>query len=298
MTTTEKATFTPGVYAMSNDDYHADPVPGGSLSSSGARKLLPPSCPAMFRHEQLNGQAHKATFDFGHAAHQMVLGNGPDIAVIDAGDWRTKAAKEARDEAYAAGQVPLLPGDYEQVTAMADALRQHPIASALLDPTKGTAEQSLFWYDPVFGVWRRARLDWLPHKTGGRMIVADYKTTISAEPAAIKKAVFNYGYHQQADWYLDGVQELGLADNPAFLFVFQEKTAPYLVTVTELDAESLMWGRTLNHKAIDLYRRCVDTGQWPGYADREVILADLPGWAIKQYETAQERGDYNLESEK
>jgi len=34
----------PGVYALPADVYHADPVAGGSLSSSGAKKLL--ACPA------------------------------------------------------------------------------------------------------------------------------------------------------------------------------------------------------------------------------------------------------------
>lgn len=296
MTTTETA-FAPGVYTMSADHYHADPVPGGSLSSSGARRLLPPSCPALFRHEQLNGRAPKSTFDFGHAAHQTVLGNGPDIVTVDADDWRTKAAKQERDDAYAAGKTPLLPHDHDQITAMADALRQHPIAGALLRPDRGTPEQSLFWRDPVSGVMLRARLDWLPHPGKGRMIVADYKTTVSAEPSAIEKAIYNFGYHQQADWYLDGVQTLNLADDPAFVFIFQEKTPPYIVTVTELSTDALMWGRTLNRKAIDTYRKCVDTGRWPGYADDDVVLSDLPGWAVKQYETAQDRGDYDIEGD-
>ncbi len=31
----------PGVYVIPADDYHADPVPGGSISASGARRILP-----------------------------------------------------------------------------------------------------------------------------------------------------------------------------------------------------------------------------------------------------------------
>jgi hypothetical protein len=42
----------PGVYDIAEDHYHADPVPGGSLSNSGAKKLLPPSCPAKFAYER------------------------------------------------------------------------------------------------------------------------------------------------------------------------------------------------------------------------------------------------------
>jgi hypothetical protein len=283
----------PGIYDMPNDVYHADPVPEGSLSSSGARKLLAPSCPALFHYEATHRRKPSKAFDFGHAAHQKVLGTGPELVVVDADSYRTRAAQTARDEAYAAGAVPLLPGEYAQVEAMAAALRAHPIANALFNPERGRAEQSLFWVDPISGVWLRARLDWLPHSSPGRMIVADYKTTVSAEPSSIERSMHTYGYHQQADWYENGVLSLGIAEDVAFVFVFQEKTAPYLVTVVEPDADSLMWARVLNQKAIDTYRNCKEAGHWPGYAD-EVVLASLPGWATKQYEIAQERGDYNM----
>ena len=38
-----------GVYDLPAAAYHRDPVEGGSLSASGAKKLMPPSCPALFK---------------------------------------------------------------------------------------------------------------------------------------------------------------------------------------------------------------------------------------------------------
>ncbi|MGH3990894.1 MAG: hypothetical protein ACRDSN_00345, partial [Pseudonocardiaceae bacterium] len=143
----------PGVYDLPAEVYHADPVAGGSLSSSGARRLLPPSCPALFQHALTNGEVHRAVFDLGHAAHTLALGVGAPLAAIDADDWRTKAAREARDAAYAAGTVPLLRAEHEQVQAMAAALIEHPIAGALLRPGGGDAEQTLVWRDEETGVW-------------------------------------------------------------------------------------------------------------------------------------------------
>jgi hypothetical protein len=74
VTVTEERPVTitgPGVYDQVPEHvYHADPIPGGSLSSSGARKLLAPSCPALFKHDQDNPQPHKKTFDIGTAAHK------------------------------------------------------------------------------------------------------------------------------------------------------------------------------------------------------------------------------------
>ena len=88
---------------MPEDAYHADPAPGGSLSASGAKLLLPPSCPALYQCAGLGRRPPKAEFDYGTAAHMYVLGAGPVIVLIDAPDWRTKAAQDAREEARAQG---------------------------------------------------------------------------------------------------------------------------------------------------------------------------------------------------
>jgi len=37
----------------------------------------------------------------------VILENADLVEVIDAADWRTKAAQEARREAHAAGRIPL-----------------------------------------------------------------------------------------------------------------------------------------------------------------------------------------------
>ncbi|MYZ37506.1 hypothetical protein GT002_20975 [Streptomyces sp. SID4917] len=261
---------------MTNEEYHAD---RGSLSSSGARLLLPPSCPALFRHAQDTPQEPKKTFELGTAAHKLVLGEGPDLVRIDATEWRSAAVKADVADVRAAGGVPLKPAEYEQVHAMADALRHHPVAAALFDPARGRPEQSLFWRDRPTGVMRRARFDWLPQPRTGRLIIPDYKTCRSAEPAALARAVEEYGYHQQADWYRSGAKALGLADDTAaFVFVCQEKTAPYLVSVIELDANAMRIGAARNRRALQIYADCVETGHWPGYSD-DIAYLSLPFWA-------------------
>jgi hypothetical protein len=271
----------PGVYEMDADTYHADPVPGGSLSSSGARKLLSPSCPALFDYERKHGQGHKTTWDIGHAAHKLVLGNGPDLVPIE-GDYRNKANKERRDQAYLDGAVPLKTDEFDMVHEMAEAIRNHKVASALFNPLGGRAEQSLFWKDTATGVQRRARLDWLPFPHAGRLIVPDYKTTKDASPEGIQKTAHQFGYHQQAPWYLDGITALDLGPDPAFVFVFQEKTPPYLVTVVELDVIAMKYGRYLNEQAIDIYAECTRTGHWPGYSE-EIELIPLPGYIENRF---------------
>ena len=268
----------PGIYPdMDETTYHQDPVPGGSLSASGAKKIL--EAPAKFNHDRVNGQEHKDVFDFGSAAHAAVLGVG-DVVVLEFDSWRSGDAKQAQEDARLDGATPILAKDWAVVQAMADKLREHPIASALLDPDKGRPEVSAFWREDI---WKRCRFDWLPDATSDRLIIGDYKTTTDASLRGFEKSIVNFGYHQQADWYLDGARVLLGADDAAFLFIAQEKTAPYLVNVIELSAELRTIGRERNERAVHVYQRCMETGIWPGYPT-EVHKAIAPVWATYQHE--------------
>lgn len=273
----------PGVYPdMPFVDYLADPVPGGSLSRSGARLLLPPYCPALYRWRQDHPEKPKKEFDFGHAAHLQVLGDGPELEVVDAPDWRTKAAREQRDAARAEGRVPILVADWEQVQEMAAAIKAHPIASQLLAPGAGTPEVTLIWRDEETGVMLRIRLDWLPNKGSGRLIVPEYKSARSAQTEEFARAAANYDYNLQAAWQMAGVRALGIADQVRHVFVAQDKEPPYLVNVIELDERAVRTGNTLMRWAIDLYQRCMTSGRWPGYA-ADVEQAALPDWYLARF---------------
>ena len=275
----------PGVYDMPEDAYHADPVPGGSLSVSGAKKLLPPSCPAIFHYEREHPKPPSDAMDLGTVAHKMVLGSGPEIVIVDAANWMTKAAKEQREAARMAGRVALLRDDYMRAEVMTAAVRSHPVAGALFHPDAGMPERSLFWKDPATGLMLRSRADWLPFTSsyGHRFIIVDLKTCSSAEPGAIARAVTNFRYFMQAPWYADGAVALGLHPHPDFLFVFVESAPPHLITVVQLDDEAMEAGRNLNRQAIERYRDCTEAGVWPGYSD-DIELVSLPSWAYRQLE--------------
>lgn len=274
---TDTAIDMPGIYHdMDEAEYHAHPA----LSHSGARLLL--EAPARYAYRRDHPQ-HSDTFDFGKAAHRAVLGAGSDIVIVDADSWRTKAAQEARDAARAENRIPLLAADAERVEAMRAAIADHPVASKLFH--NGRPEVSMFWHDPT-GVLLRARPDWLPESTGRRAIIPDYKTCQRADPSSFGRSVASYGYHMQAAWYVDGWRTLTGTD-AAFVFVTQEKDPPYLVAVHELDDEAVDIGRARNRDAIDIYQRCVEAGEWPGYPT-EVQTVRLPRWAVVEHEQTQE----------
>lgn len=265
----------PGVYDISAEKYHADPA----LSSSGARKLLPPSCPAVFDYERRQPPPKKKReFDLGTAAHTLLLGNGAEPDVIDAENYLTKAAKKDRDAAYARGDVPLLPHEFDAVQAMIGAVRRHKRAAELL--SDGMPEQSLFWTDVETGVPCRARLDWL--RPDG---IVDYKTTTSVDSDHIAKVVADFGYHCQGDWYLDAAAQLEvLPPDAPFYLIFQVKTPPHLVRVVELDETALSIGRDRNMQAREVFRDCTAAGTWPGPGDEaEIELISLPRYQVRRH---------------
>lgn len=242
------------VHDLDEATYHADRE---SLSVTGAKTLL--RSPALFRHQQDN-PVHKDVFDFGTAAHKLVLGVGSVIEPIDADSWRTKAAQEARDKARAEGRTPILASDYVTVQAMADKLSEHTLAMRLL--SEGEPEVSAYALDEETGVMRRGRFDWL-HPT----LLVDYKSAASANPrdlAGRYGVVRKWGYDQQAAWYTDLARDLG-HPAAAFAFIFQEKTAPYQVTVAYIDDADLYDARAANRQALERFRDCTESGLWPAY---------------------------------
>lgn len=270
-----EAGFYPGV---DEQDYHSGAFgpSEGSLSVSGAKTLL--KAPALFRWQQEH-PVHKAVFDFGTAAHKMVLGVGADLVVheYDAEKVKspkaTNAWKTQQAEVRAAGGVLLLPDEFAAVSDMADALSTNTLAMELL--SRGKPEVSAYAVDEPTGVWRRARFDWLADD-----ILSDYKSSVTAHPDALDRVVHSWRYFQQAPWYLDLARDLGHLAK-AFAFIFQEKEPPYLVSVVDLDADALRLGREKNREALERFRDCRDSGIWPGYqADGCFTTISLPRYAF------------------
>lgn len=272
--TTAPPPLPPGVYDdLPADDYHADPA----LSASGMKLLLDPGCPAQYRYERDNPPPPRKTFDFGHAAHRLVLGDGAKLRVLDFDDYKTKAAQEAKKAAREEGAIPLLPDEMDRARAMADAVRRHPLAGPLF--RGGRPEVSLFFKDKASGVDLRARLDWLDVDRPGRAIMTDYKTIgTGVDLDHIERAIYDYGYQISAVQYQEAAQALDLAGPDAVAtLVFQAKEPPFLVRVVQLPFDTIKLGRAKRRRAIEVFQECTQSGRWPGY--EEVEYAGLPPWA-------------------
>lgn len=272
------------VDGLSAEAYHADRT---SISSSGLRALLAPGCPAQFKYDRDNPKPPKREFDLGNAVHAEVLGEGHDIVDVDFPNYLKVEARAVRDAAYAAGKVPLLPKERDQVDAMAKAVREHPLAGPLFAAGSGIPERSIYWTDATTGVRCRVRPDWLKQLPGTTLCV-DLKTIKDAAPDTISRAIRDHNYHQQDPLYIDGIEAAGLApDGCRFIFAFVSKIPPYLVTVRELADQDRDIGRARNERALRIYADCESTGIWPDWtgAVTEIPQIGMPTWdTIRQAE--------------
>lgn len=266
-----------GIYPASMG-YQPDPT---RLSPNGAKKLLEPGGPAKFQYARTHPQKPKAVWDFGKLVHLFVLGEGDQVAPIEFPNYTTKDAREQRDKAYETDLIPALTHELDAAKAMADAVHSHPLAGELL--ADGSPEQWLYATgydldtDAAHGL--RMRVDWMTQHDG-RLSIVEFKTAADASPQVFARKAYDFGYHLAFAFAVTCARLLELDDSPAYLYIVAEKEPPYLVSVCELDAEAFLLGRKDMQQALDIYRRCTDTGDWPGYGDGLNPIR-LPPWAFK-----------------
>lgn len=280
-----------GRHRIQAERYHQDPCPAPSLSSSIARLLIASSpLHAWTAHPRLNPAWRPQVsdkFDLGTVAHAYLLEGAADFVIVEAADWKTKAAQEARDKARSAGKTALLAEQWTRVQAMKEAAqRQLDAYQDAPRPFKnGTAEETLVWQEPG-GVWCRARLDFL-HADG--RICDDLKTSWTANPTTWgRTTLWGGGYDIQAAFYLRGLKAV-LGKDAAFRFVVIEAEPPYALSVIGLDPQGLELGARKVQAAIRDWRECLETDRWPGYP-QHCCFADVPPWEAARWEAREFHG--------
>lgn len=269
------------VHGMSDETYHADPVPGGSLSSTFVR-LLTEHVPAKAKARRENRKPTKA-MNLGKAVHATVLGTGPELITWQY-DGRTKDGKAERaewaDRLASEAAVAVTAVERDQILGMVDALYAHREVVEII--AEADAEVSGFWIEG--GIWCRARYDILTADAAW-----DYKTTQDASRIGFSKSLGAYGYHQQAEFYQRGLKALGhRAGRRPMRFICQETEAPYLVQIHTPDEEAMGMAEMLNDRAIRVYAEAKETGIWPGFPELVAEPTPLPAWYFYAHEQEME----------
>ena len=269
--------MTARILEVSPDEYHALP----HFSSSIAKVLIERT---PLHAKQMRGKPPTKEMDRGNVVHRLALGRGKAFAVLPFDDWRTKAAKEARDAARADGRVPIKEGDFESAKLIADAVTARLAEQGLV--LDGRSELAMEWeerseHGPVAC---RAMLD---HVWLDRGLILDLKVTENASPAAIERTAENLGYGIQAAAYQRAMAALvpELAGRVRFLFAFVEPEPPFAVNVCAPDGMFRELGERRWLRAVSAWASCLKNNAWPGYGNG-VNQLSVPGWALSREELA------------
>ncbi|MCF3932883.1 PD-(D/E)XK nuclease-like domain-containing protein [Acuticoccus sp. M5D2P5] len=301
----------PGLYeALPIEVYHGDPdlCPGPSISSSGLRTIWSDGPAAFWVRSPLNPnrieEEEKDHLNLGQAAHHLILSEGgfhEKFAVRPEQwkDWRKSEAKDWREDMRRAGKVVLTPEDLEQIKGMAGVLSWQDPANANTVPESGLAnstlvrqgllhglvEHSLIWRDAETGIWLRARPDVLSLASLG--LVVDLKTCSTGRP---EKAIFDHAYFQQGALVAEGLKAVLGIEMTSFVLVFAQTSAPFRVSVHELDPYEMSGGEMVdpiaigmrrNREALRIFKRCLDTQSWPA-GDGDSHPERMPAWCANQ----------------
>lgn len=250
-----------------------------TFSASLAHALLSQS-PAHARWLAEHPDAEQSeTLDLGAARHAYLLEGTAPFVMIDAKDYRTKVAQEARDAARAEGKLPLLTHKWVELQRWAAAVQAQLAAFNPVPLTfeGGIAEDSVYWTEA--GVECRATPDWvaLDHRW-----ICDLKTVGgTAHPAAFARALWDKGYHLQHALYRRAIKAAHGVD-AEFTFVVTETEPPYGVSLVALDPEASHFADAQLDEALRTWKRCRETNTWPAYPTR-VAYAEVPGWVLSQW---------------
>lgn len=294
----------PGIYRdFDGEAYFADPCPTPSVSQSICKTLIeqsplhakmahPRLAPPVAEEDETAEKYDKAKA-IGNATHSMVLKRGKKIAIIDAPNFQTKAAKEAKAAAILDGCEPVLKKHAVTASAMCFAANEQlaQIEGCERAFIEGDAEVVIANCEN--GLWLRSMIDWI---TPDLREVWDLKTSgMSASPYGTGRMMASAGWHIQAAMHeriLDAIDPDG-AGRRKYRYVVQENESPFALTVNEIGEDALTIGRKQIDYAIMIWRDCVETNVWPAYPLR-IIRPELPGyfsdsWIAREIREEDER---------
>src|SRR5882724_7544828 len=263
----------PGIHSLPAERYFA-----AAGVSKSMLDILADKTPAHLK-AYLEGEREKETaaMQFGTILHRALLEPDtykggfhvrPDKMLFTTKDgiqWRTMHSDK-----------PIL-GSSEafQIDRMVSSVHTHPFAKRLL--ANGIPEQSIFVLDDK-DTLRKSRLDML---TKGN-VIPDIKTTESASLDNFERNISKYRWHVQAAYYIDNCKLAGI-DKTTFFFVCVEKSPPYAVRCLQLIDEAVSIGRSLYQRDLQIYRNCVDSGNWPAW-ESGFTEAGLPAYEMRKLE--------------
>lgn len=260
------------------------------VSSSDLKKMMKSMASYKYYKDHPEDSDSEA-FQFGRAYHKLML--EPDdfdneFIVSPKFDRRTKEGKAAYEEFLksAEGKEVISEDTYQKLLEMQVALYATPFVKLLI---KGEHEKSFFWKDEETGIPCKCRPDSFG-QIKDQYVCIDLKTTNDAETDKFMRDALKFGYDIQAYHYCQGL-EATYKKPFKFIFIAQEKTAPYLVNVLEADDYFMKSGEELTKELLNKYKTAVETDVWEGYMKESdgINSLSVPKWIADSLDMSDEQ---------
>lgn len=239
----------------------------------------------------------RGRLDRGSIYHSLVLGTGKSLVVVPTailsknGAYGTDASKAKRDEARAAGKVPIKEHELEAYQHVSDIMRSR-IAEAghTLD---GRSELAIEWWEPTphGPVQCRCMMDHVvtwgdlaiesERPTGA--IIYELKPVPDASPDRCTRTAENLGYGIASAAYVRALNALypSLAGRVEFRFLFAEYRRPFDLWDPHRSGVFAELGERRWLRAVYAWGDGLATGRWPGHRTPGNIEISAPIYVLK-----------------
>jgi len=262
-----------GPHIIDESVYRADP----GINISLLKELK--KSPRKAQHVLANPRKPSGAQVFGQAVHTAILEpekfldrfmERPEI------DRRTKAGKEQYAELEASGKSILDKEDFEACLVTAEKVKGSGFYNDLL--SGGIYESS--WFVDRKGIRLKGRLDcYLPDKN----LIVDIKTCETADERLFLRDIVKWSYHSQAAYYMDLVAHVTGRPVGGFVILALEKSEDRDMRAFWLDSELIARGRRDYLEWLSTWRKCLETGNFPGYPETFCYLK-CPNYLLEDTE--------------
>ena len=277
--------FENGVYSITNEQYHGSN--GISRSMLSELKKSPYHYYYKYIDEGTPKEEPTPAMNIGSAVHCLALepDTWNDEFFICPQQTRPRAGTTPHFKLMqeAAGRIILSLKEFEHAFLLAQKIKDDSYCQLLLRNCK--IEQSIYFTHEPTGLQCKVRPDaW--HGS----IAFDLKTTADASPRGFQSSALAFDYYLQAAMNFKAFESIGILLNE-FIFIAIEKTPPYAISIDRVIRDDFYACSTLDFgmeqfdTRMALLKQCLDSGEWPGYGVRELMV---PGWAMKESMISEE----------
>ena len=172
---------------------------------------------------------------------------------IKSNDVKTIINQETLDEAHKAAKIII----------------EHKAAAWIIE----NSQKQVFLHGKYKGLNVKCLADFIPPS----VFLADLKTVHDFSMKGFESAIYKYGYHVQAGWYLMVWNQMHPNDfRERFQIVWQNSAAPYEVAVTEIPHADIVRGQDLAIKLVNQLITAYKTDNFPMLCGDGVIMVSCP----------------------